>query len=101
MTYGILIPNTTSLVTTPDDFRSARLLRILEVRSWSGTASVPEFDAAIGFFFVRSNTTSDSTPRLQFNNTTKILTWSVGGIFSVNDTTWSRNFDVFFFESQA
>ena len=101
MAYGITIPNTSSLTTTPDDFRSARLLRILQVRSWSGTAYIPEFNSGNGFMFCRINSFSYSTPKLTFDNVSKVLTWQVGGIGNVNDITWSRNFDVFFFESGA
>lgn len=98
MSYGILVPNITSLTTSPDDFRAARLLRIVQVRNWNSSTSVPEFDSTNGFFYAETNTFSLSVQKLVWNNSTKVLAWSTGGLGQINDYTWSRNFDVFFFE---
>jgi hypothetical protein len=101
MSYGILIPNITSLTSTPEVFRGARLLRIVQARDWNGSQSVPEFNSASGFFYARSNVNAAATPRMIFDNSSKVFSWSVGGSGAVNDTNWSRNFDVFFFASGA
>jgi hypothetical protein len=101
MSYGILIPNITSLTTTPEIFKGARLITIVQVRSWSGSQSIPEFNSSSGFFYARSNVNASATPRMIFDNTSKVFSWSVGGLGAINDTNWSRNFDVFFFASGA
>lgn len=101
MSYGIVIPSITSSTTTPADFRSARLVSLVEVRTHNGSASVPNFDSTKGFFYAKTNVFALAVQKLVWNNTTKIITWSVGGAGTVTDTTWSRNFDILFFESEA
>jgi hypothetical protein len=101
MTYGFFVRNITSATVTPETFRGARIITIVQVRSWSGSAIVSSFDSSSGFFIARMNSNSYQTPRLTWNNTSKVLTWEVGGGGNINDFTWSRNFDVFFFFSRA
>jgi len=98
MSYGILIPNITSLTTTPEDFRAARLISILQVRTWNSSTTVPTFDSNNGFFYAETNTFSLSVQKLVWNNSTKTLAWSTGGVGTISDYNWSRDFDVFFFE---
>lgn len=101
MTFGMLVPNITSLTSTPEVFRGARLITIVQARGWSGSQLIPEFNSDRGFFYARNNVNAAATPRMAFDNSSKVFSWSVGGLGAVTDANWSRNFDVFFFASGA
>lgn len=101
MSYGFMVPNTSSATDTPDQFRGGRVVHILSVRSWSGTATISNYDSTSGFFYVVMNSVSLQCPRLIWDNSTKVLTWSTGGGIPLNDANFSRNFEVLFFSTKA
>ncbi|QCO57436.1 hypothetical protein EOK75_17125 (plasmid) [Pseudorhodobacter turbinis] len=104
MSYGTQIRSIGLENGTLEEMQTARMVRVLECRAWSGSVTVSEYDADEGFFFASQIGTSGGTfaalvPRMVFNNTTKVFSWSDGGIGNLNDGTWSRNFNVMFFSS--
>ena len=104
MSFGAFIPSIALEVGTPEEMKTAVLIKIIECRSWYGSVSVPGYDSTKGFFIVKQTGISDTarqTPRCVFNNSTKVFSWSVGGVGNINDGMWSRSFDAYFFFSEG
>lgn len=104
MSYGIFVPNTVSASSTPDNFKATALIAVVTATNWSGTATVTNYDSTKGFFFCQNLAGSLSgtplgwaIPKCVWDNSTKVITWSVGGAGNINQYTWSNNFKILFF----
>ncbi len=72
---------------------SARVIKIVQCRTVSGSESVPEFDSDKGDFLPFMNSYSYGLPNVYWDNSTKILSWD--NPTSINNGAFSNNFDVY------
>jgi hypothetical protein len=95
MVYGVEITTSTG-VTQSAGLSTFGLVKTLSLTSEEGEIEVPEFDSDIGFFVpIISNTNYFQV--FEWNNFTKVLTWSKAPF--VSGQTHDSDFYVYFFRS--
>lgn len=75
MAYGISV-NTTNGMVDSTNLNLARLVFSTTLAGASGTVSVPGFDSNGGFFVFRATDGPLHLTNFDFNNTTKVFSWS-------------------------
>lgn len=79
MAFGLAIRTTAGLVDIgAQAVRSARLIATRNLSGNAGSVGVGDYNAAQGFFHARL-TNNSILPPLEWNNTSRVLSWSTAG----------------------
>ncbi len=95
MAYGIQV-RTSKGMQDIVDLMGVRMIHIHQATTVSGSISIPDWDSPEGNYIVVNNSTRTRMPWVQWNNSTKVLSW--GKQRNTNDEAWSNNFTVYCME---
>lgn len=95
MAFGIQVRTSRGMVDLAES-QSCRLIEIIQATSVTGSVTIPGFDASDANFFVVNDTDRWYIPSLDWNNATKVLSWTWRTTNNANPV--SDNFTIYAFE---